>query len=172
MKSLDQNRVPHRFPLHRKGRGIALCATVLFTAGTLMAEAQIAQTSCGLGIITDATKLIYPPIAEAAHVSGNVILIATFGPDGAVTATRVVSGPEMLRRQASEYVRGWKASPAPGTRNCPVVIEFRIFGVERQCDSHGTWPPSTPGFVPFLRHDPQHVTISYDFGKTCYIVQY
>ena len=94
----------------------------IFTSG-----AALAQTArCGLTSVEASKDLIYPPIARAAHVSGTVILLAEFELDGHVGKMSVVSGPEMLKMPAQEYVSGWKANEYGGSRTCPIVISFQL----------------------------------------------
>jgi TonB family protein len=109
--------------------------------------------------MTETIAPAYPPIARAAHVTGMVILIATFDDSGAVTATRVVSGPPMLQEAAKQYVAGWHANAKPGIRNCPVVMSFAFRNSE----------PCTGGdlSVSASRSDTQHVTISTDTIWLC-----
>jgi TonB family protein len=70
--------------------------------------------------------LTYPPIANAARFEGMAILIATFDQDGSVSKVKVVSSPGILEAAAVDYVKGWKANPYSGPRECPVVIEFAL----------------------------------------------
>ena len=82
----------------------------------LLAIAPIAcaqQNNCDLNTITDSTTPIYPSIAKAAHVTGMIIMIASFERSGEVQNVNVVSGPQMLRQPAVDYVRvGWKTNTA------------------------------------------------------------
>jgi len=52
-------------------------------------------------------KLIYPPIARAARVSGVVISRMTNLPSGQVTNIETISGPIMLQRAASDQLTKW-----------------------------------------------------------------
>lgn len=54
---------------------------------------------------------VYPPIAQAAGVSGAVVLHAIIGADGLMKNLQVVSGPEMLRGAALDAVRQWTYRP-------------------------------------------------------------
>ncbi|MGH9685572.1 MAG: TonB family protein [Candidatus Acidiferrales bacterium] len=53
----------------------------------------------------------YPEIAKQQGISGTVILEATIGMDGAVSAVRVISGPKLLIRAAQNAVRQWRYAP-------------------------------------------------------------
>jgi hypothetical protein len=108
----------------------------------LTSGVALAQTApCGLTSVADGRELIYPPIAKAAHVTGQVILLVSFQLDGNVWKALVVSGPQMLRPAALEYVETWKANEYGGPRTCPIIISFQFIadrpaGVERQDIQH------------------------------------
>ena len=61
--------------------------------------------------IVKQTAPVYPPIAKAAHVSGQVKLQIEIGTDGHVTITKVMSGPPMLVGAAEECVKQWIYEP-------------------------------------------------------------
>jgi hypothetical protein len=115
------------------------CLLLCFSVGALAQEAP-----CGLTSVAESQSLIYPPIAKAAHVSGLVILLAEFRHDGSVSGTSILSGPEMLRSSARNFVVGWKVNPYGGSRTCPIVIRYQL-------------DTSEPDGV--YRMDLQHVTI-------------
>jgi hypothetical protein len=74
--------------------------------------------------MTETTTPTYLPLARAAHVQGNVILMANFAQDGSVESLQVVSGPVMLQSGAVDFVKGWKANLYTGPRTCPVVVSY------------------------------------------------
>jgi TonB family protein len=53
----------------------------------------------------------YPLGAQAAGISGTVVLEARIGKDGRVSELKVVSGPPELRQAAMDAVRTWKYKP-------------------------------------------------------------
>ena len=53
----------------------------------------------------------YPPEAFQSRVHGTVVLQAVIGKDGAVKTVKVVSGPPMLVKSASEAVKQWRYKP-------------------------------------------------------------
>ena len=53
----------------------------------------------------------YPALASASRVQGTVIVQAVVGVNGAVVATRVLSGPQFLRAAALNAVRRWRYRP-------------------------------------------------------------
>lgn len=72
---------------------------------------------------------IYPPIAKAARVSGNVVLSLQIETDGSVSHLRVVSGPAMLQLATIDAVKKWKYKPFstngdPEEVNTTVTVPF------------------------------------------------
>ena len=55
---------------------------------------------------------VYPQLAAANHVEGEVKIQAEINASGKVTSTKVISGPILLRSAAVDAVRQWKYSPA------------------------------------------------------------
>ena len=98
--------------------------------------------------MTETTEPVYPPIAKAAHVEGNVIMLVSFKTtNGEVEKIDVISGPEMLRAAARTYVESWRANEYTGPRTCPIVILFVL-------------NPQNRSVKPTVRNDLQHVTVS------------
>jgi protein TonB len=70
---------------------------------------------------------VYPPIAQAAHVSGTVVLDAVIGPDGRVQGVTVRTSVPLLDRAAIDAVRQWVFTPT--TLNgiaVPVLMEVTV----------------------------------------------
>ncbi len=81
--------------------------------------------------IVKKTEPIYPAIAKAAHVSGQVKLQIEIGPDGHVISAQNVSGPAMLVGAAQECVKQWLYEPIsvdgkPATVSSTVTIPFGL----------------------------------------------
>ncbi|MHB8485656.1 MAG: energy transducer TonB [Candidatus Acidiferrales bacterium] len=55
---------------------------------------------------------VYPQLAAANHVEGEVKIQAEINTSGKVTSTKVISGPILLRSAAVNALRQWKYSPA------------------------------------------------------------
>jgi hypothetical protein len=53
-------------------------------------------------VIADLSPLSYPPLARAAHVWGDVIVLVNLRRDGFADSATVLSGPQMLRQVALE----------------------------------------------------------------------
>jgi protein TonB len=63
------------------------------------------------GLLIKRVQPLYPQQALQMHTQGKVALQATIAKDGSVRNVRVVSGPAVLGRAASEAVRQWKYRP-------------------------------------------------------------
>lgn len=68
---------------------------------------------------------VYPSLAAANHVEGDVKIQAEIDARGRVTATRVISGPILLRGAAVNAVRQWKYSPAT-LDGKPIVARYSV----------------------------------------------
>jgi periplasmic protein TonB len=53
----------------------------------------------------------YPPIAQAAHVSGTVVLRAVISKGGSIEQLQFVSGPPLLMKAAMDAVKQWRYQP-------------------------------------------------------------
>jgi TonB family protein len=125
---------------------IATAILLLYLSSECIAQ----QVACGLSKMTETTTPVYPPIAKAAHVEGNVILLVTFKTTGEVDKIDIASGPKMFEDAATDYVKGWRANEYSGPRTCPIVITFHLLRENEK---------ATAGFA---RQDLQHVTLNAD----------
>ena len=74
---------------------------------------------------------VYPQLATANHVEGDVKIQAQIDASGRVTSTKVISGPILLRAAAMNAVRQWKYSPAmldgkPIATQYAVTVRFHL----------------------------------------------
>ncbi|HVB08726.1 MAG TPA: TonB family protein [Candidatus Acidoferrales bacterium] len=74
---------------------------------------------------------VYPQLATANHVEGDVKIQAQISASGRVTSTKVISGPILLRGAAIDAVRKWKYSPAildgkPIATQYAVTVRFHL----------------------------------------------
>lgn len=69
---------------------------------------------------------VYPELAKRLRISGVVRVSATVAPDGAVTATKTVSGNHMLSGAAEEAVHKWKFVAGPEESTVEVDINFAL----------------------------------------------
>ena len=119
---------------------------ILTCSFAVLSRAQ-ANTCGGLTAVDDnAAKLVYPAIAKAAHVQGFVLILATLGRDGSISATDVVSGPQLLRASAVEFVKHWRVNKYTGPRTCPIAVTYYLN------------EPGTAASPMVHRSDTQHVS--------------
>jgi hypothetical protein len=77
----------------------------------------------------ESDKLIYPPIARAAHVSGTVLLRITYTPQGQPQDVAPISGPPLLATPVATQLKSWHLKTnASGEELCQslAIIDFRI----------------------------------------------
>jgi periplasmic protein TonB len=67
----------------------------------------------------------YPPIAQAAHVSGTVVLRAVISKNGTIEQLQFVSGPPLLMKAAMDAVRQWRYRPTV-LNGEPVEVETTV----------------------------------------------
>lgn len=133
-------------------RSLVSCSTGMFLCLSGAAIASGQNLTCGITELPSASVRIYPAIAQAAHVSGKVVLLATFDQDGAAKVTRFISGPDMLRDASTKIVETSKAAPSAAPRECPITITFELAEAQ-DCGSS----PSPP--EPFRAVDPQNLIV-------------
>ncbi len=83
-------------------------------------------------LITKVTP-VYPAIAKAARISGQVVLAATISKNGTIENLHLVSGPPMLVQAAMEAVRQWRYKPfllsgEPTEVETTVTVTFSMNG--------------------------------------------
>jgi hypothetical protein len=133
----------------------SLCGALLFLA-TALPTSHAQSAPCGITHLPPTSIKLYPPIAKAAHVSGTVILLASFDHEGTPKVTKIIGGPEMLKKSAAQFVETSQADPSTGSRECPVVVSFEFVG-PATCDI-----PPDPN-PPFATKDKQHFSV---YGTT------
>lgn len=74
---------------------------------------------------------VYPALAKAQHVAGDVRIDALIDATGRVSSMKVVSGPTLLHTAAMEALRKWRYQPATLDGNAvsmhlTVTIQFRL----------------------------------------------
>ena len=145
-----KTRVAHPFAHFAKGWGIARSTTALFLTSTAIPAAHAMNTPCGVTQPPASERKFFPPIAQAAHVSGQVVLLAKFDQQGDAQVSKVLSGSDMLKDAATAYIESSKAEKPDGDRECTIVVSFNL-------DSASCDPPQP--VKPFAQIDPQHIEI-------------
>jgi TonB family protein len=74
---------------------------------------------------------IYPALAKAQHVAGDVRIDALINTSGRVTTMKVISGPSLLHQAAMDALRQWKYQPATLNGSAvpmhlTVTLQFRL----------------------------------------------
>jgi protein TonB len=74
---------------------------------------------------------VYPKIARAAHVEGEVIVEAIISRTGSIESLRAVSGPAMLRQAALDAIRSARYRPyrlngSPTEVQTTITVNFRL----------------------------------------------
>jgi TonB family protein len=100
-----------------------------------------AQGDCSQLGIEHSGTLTYPVAGRAARIAGDVVLLATFSPDGSVLSVDVKSGPALrdIRRAALNYVSSWQVNRAARNASCSITVSFRFSEGEPNCE----YRPST-----------------------------
>ncbi len=62
-------------------------------------------------LTADASRPIYPPLAQHMNVQGSVVLQALINADGIIQNIQILKGPAILARAAEQAVREWKFKP-------------------------------------------------------------
>lgn len=87
--------------------------TIAHATTALPAAPSTQRISQGVsdGLLLRRVQPIYPQQAMQMHTQGKVALQATIAKDGSVRNVKVVSGPAILARSATDAVRQWKYKP-------------------------------------------------------------
>ena len=98
----------------------AVCAMAL----ALLGSRCVAQTRwCSVTGIRPGRRLVYPPIARAAHLTGTVIERITFKPEGSISNIETVLGPQMLEVPVHNQLKDWTfVTYAAGTQPCQALL--------------------------------------------------
>jgi len=89
----------------------------------------------------------YPPLARAAHVSGQVVVEVTVNEQGDVITASAVSGHPLLKAAAEEAARGWKFQPTT-LSGVPVRVVGNLPFIFPDADSKSTSEAQQPGGIP------------------------
>lgn len=112
-------------------RPLSLLPLLLLSSSAQAQGAQTILPAAPVPHVVKQTSPVYPPIAKAAHVSGEVKLQIQVDTDGRVTIAKVISGPPMLVEAAEECVKQWAYQPPmldgkPVSTTTTVAIKFEL----------------------------------------------
>lgn len=90
---------------------------------------RVSQLSAGM--LLTPIRPVYPSIARAAGVSGQVVVSAVISGTGTIESLEVVSGPELLRRAALDAIRAARYRPfllngQPVEVQTTITVSFRM----------------------------------------------
>jgi TonB family protein len=90
----------------------------------------------------------YPPIAKAAHVSGDVTVTFAINPDGTTTSVQLVSGPPMLAAAVVDPIKKWRFK-TPLTLATQTYFEAKYaFRIKTDEDDEDADDLDNPPYVP------------------------
>ena len=81
---------------------------------------------------------VYPPIAAAARIEGDVVISVQIATNGSVASEHAVSGPAMLQQAALDAVKKWRF--APFTANGAAMPVTTVLTVPFRLEHHGPQP--------------------------------
>jgi TonB family protein len=93
-------------------RVLRLIAIFGLIAGTtsLHAQSELGQDEIASHLMTWVAP-VYPKIAQAAKVQGDVVFRVELAPDGLVRSVKAISGPAMLRQATADALKQWRYQP-------------------------------------------------------------
>ena len=106
-------------------RCVAALLVWLWTAGVLAQDSEPVSHAA----------MLYPPIARAARVSGDVKVTYLLHPDGTASEVQAVDGPVLLRSVAVEQVKSWRFASGSQPVTATVVFHFRFRPDDPERDS-------------------------------------
>ncbi|MGA3101516.1 MAG: TonB family protein [Terracidiphilus sp.] len=134
-------------PSRRGVRNRPVRRFVIVFGTLLVSHALFGQTNAGFKSVSEAdarqhltqkTDPVYPPIAAAARIEGDVVISVVVDMKGQVESEKVLSGPAMLQQATLDAVKKWQFAPftTDGTE-APVTTTLTIpFHLEH----HGPQP--------------------------------
>jgi TonB family protein len=135
---------------------------VIGTAALLSALAQNPASGPSVKIIT-LQPPVYPSMAIAAHMSGEVDLEITLLENGAPGTVHVVSGPQMLGQAAADSAKRSKFAPIAGghaDESYPLVYKFVLL------DNRGCNQEPDPSY-PRIKSELNTITITAQSVPMC-----
>jgi TonB family protein len=119
---------------------------LILLLSALLAAPALAQSTAP--VLAGPPNVNYPPIAKAAHVSGDVIVTFAINPDGTTTSVQLVSGPPMLAGAVVEPIKKWHfKTPLP--LNAQTYFEAKYaFRIKTDADDEDEDNLDNPPYVP------------------------
>ncbi|HEU4390013.1 MAG TPA: energy transducer TonB, partial [Blastocatellia bacterium] len=102
------------------------------SAGAAATAPRVVRKSQGV-MQSEAIKRVepaYPPLAQAAQISGSVTVEITVDENGDVQAARALSGHPLLRDSAVEAAKQWKFNPTTLSGNPVKVVATLTFNFQ------------------------------------------
>jgi TonB family protein len=118
-----------------------LIAIALVCAGRAVAQ------DAGAPELLERPSIVYPPIAKAAHVTGEVVVRFAIQGDGSTGSVQVISGPVMLQGAVADRIKAWsfKTPLPPGAeRDFEAVYRFGVDAPDESSDDDLDAPPYSP----------------------------
>ena len=120
---------------------------VPLTLLALALTAPLSRAQSAAPILTAPPNIQYPPIAKAAHVSGDVTVTFAINPDGTTTSVQVVSGPPMLVGAVADRIKHWTfKTPLP--LNSQTYFEAKYSFTVKTSDDDEEDNLDTPPYIP------------------------
>jgi hypothetical protein len=112
-----------------KGRRVKTRLVLLLVLGSSAYVCHAEPRWCSVVGGDPSNKLIYPPIAKAARVSGPVTSRMVYVPNGRVVRVEPIWGPRLLSQSVSNQLMNWTVmTDALGDELCEtlVIADFRL----------------------------------------------
>lgn len=129
-------------------QSLVLSAMLLIVAHTFSVSSLASESGIESSPpVIQAIPPIYPPIARAAQVSGEMVAEVTVDSDGTVTKVSIVRGHKLLNGAVEKAASRWKFSPldrGAETRKVRLVFQFTLIHANKGTpDDLGVvfWPP-------------------------------
>lgn len=145
-----------------KARNYAAMIAAIIIVSTISGLAVQARTSNEPPAVVSAVAPVFPPVAVAANINGNVVIEVEVNAAGEVTSARTVGGHSLLRRVRAfeETARRWRFTPA--TNACTVRLTFVFRIMPRETAADDLTPVFTPPYQVEVRHRPFEPIIDSD----------
>lgn len=138
-----------------------LLAGMCILLGTVIMSAQQAAVP-----VKAAVAPLYPPIAVAARIKGDVVVRVVIGTDGVVVHAEAVSGQKWLQQSAVKAAEKWKfelADTVTTNRSSLIKFSYELLSEDDKDESETIF--LSPDAV-VLKHRPAKPTVTYSRQAT------